>query len=82
MGDEVGVERSEDVAHVAGGGREHHVGDDQDEEEEEHVMMIFSSTEISLARLTFGWNSCCENYTKSTCRGGSPYCRHISTLES
>ena len=42
MGDEVGVERSEDVAHVAGGGREHHVGDDQDEEEEEDVMMLTS----------------------------------------
>ena len=39
MGDEVGVERSEDVAHVAGGGREHHVGDDQDEEEEEEDVM-------------------------------------------
>ena len=61
MGDEVGVEGSEDVAHVAGGGREHHVGDDQDEEEEEDVRMILTSTENSLVRLTFGWNSCCEN---------------------
>ena len=43
MGDEVGVERSEDVAHVAGGGREHHVGDDQDEEEEEDVMTLTST---------------------------------------
>ena len=48
MGDEVGVERSENVAHVAGGGREHHVGDDQgEEEEEEDVMFILTSTENS-----------------------------------
>ena len=51
MGDEVGVERSEDVAHVAGGGREHHVGDDQDEEEEEDVMMILTSTENSFGMI-------------------------------
>lgn len=48
MGDEVGVERSENVAHVAGGGREHHVGEDQgEEEEEEDVMFILTSTENS-----------------------------------
>ena len=51
MGDEVGVEGSEDVAHVAGGGREHHVGDDQDEEEEEDVMMILTSTENSFGMI-------------------------------
>ena len=50
MGDEVGVEGSEDVAHVAGGGREHHVGDDQDEEEEEDVM-ILTSTENSFGMI-------------------------------
>ena len=51
MGDEVGVEGSEDVAHVAGGGREHHVGDDQDEEEEEDVRMILTSTENSFGMI-------------------------------
>ena len=50
MGDEVGVERSEDVAHVAGGGRERHVGDDQDEEEEEDLM-ISTSTENSFGMI-------------------------------
>ena len=49
MGDEVGVERSEDVAHVAGGGREHHVGDDQDEEEED--VRILTSTENSFGMI-------------------------------
>ena len=51
MGDEVGVERSEDVAHVAGGGREHHVGDDQDEEEEEGDVRILTSTENSFGMI-------------------------------